>query len=55
MDCHFPVLATEGGAIYVWTIPEGGLTEVIEEPTLRIPAHPDKIYSILVCVVIFAP
>lgn len=42
---------TEGGVLYVWDIPSGGLTEIQEEPTIRIPAHTDKIYSILVSII----
>ncbi|XP_067943788.1 coronin-7-like isoform X2 [Watersipora subatra] len=38
--------ATDGGAIYLWEVPEGGLTDVLEEATKTIPAHTDKIYSI---------
>ena len=43
-------LGTDSGAIVLWDIPEGGVTENLEEPTKSISAHADKIYSLQVSI-----
>lgn len=37
------VCGLEDGTVKVWTIPEGGLTEQVNEPTKEISAHADKV------------
>ena len=36
-------VVTDDGAINLWEIPEGGLYHQVNEPTVRIPAHSEKV------------